>query len=158
MAGTKMETAPVAPGSQAVQPALAAPATAPATTAMATPPTKAQQESWFGLHLFGGRKAPQTTPTQFGSETLAAKEKPPETNAPQEIENITATVTDYATTPYGKIVVFLDNGQVWRQPDSDTGTVHMKKVNKVEISRAIFNSYSMMINKRPPVIKVVRVK
>jgi hypothetical protein len=124
-------------------------------------PTRAQQESWFGLHLFGGRRKPQTTPDQFGNETVATTAKPSEPAAPEEIDKIVASVSQYALTPYGKVIVFLGNGQIWQQAESDTGVAHFRPKgaeNTVEISRALLGSYSMQVNGRRPIIKVTRIK
>jgi hypothetical protein len=139
--------------------------------ALATPPPVAKKDdsSWFGLdHIFGGdSERPQTEPKQFGSERLPppeqAKVNPPPPEAPkvQEIDSITATVTDYALTPTGRFVVFLDNDQVWQQIEGDTYKAHFKKNpkdNTVVISRAFLGSYALKINDLNQVYKVKRVK
>jgi hypothetical protein len=136
-------------------------ATPPAALPANRAPTKEEQESWFGFDLsglFGSSPAEQTTAQQFGSDQL------PETHAREqtaehEVDSITANVTEYAYTPFGKFIVFLDNGQVWRQieGDSDHATFH-KKDNKVEITRGLIGSYNLMINGSERVFKVDRVK
>ncbi|MFZ1988350.1 MAG: hypothetical protein WAW96_01135 [Alphaproteobacteria bacterium] len=164
------EAAPATPMAMATPAAPSTPAPAAATVAPAAPssavasaqPTPEQQKSWFGLHL-GGHKQPQTEPTKFGSETLPKETKTVEgmPEPPKEVDEISATLTDYAKTSLGKIVVFLDNGQVWRQAESDSGNAHFKSKmsdNKVVISRGPFNSYSMVVNKGGALIKVQRIK
>ncbi len=91
--------------------------TAEAPPAPPAPPTKEQKESWFGLdNLFGGGEGkPQATPEQFGEERI---EKPPgkvEEAKEEQVESITAKLSDYAKNSFGKFIVFLDNGQVWQQ-------------------------------------------
>jgi hypothetical protein len=138
--------------------------------ALATPPadlahepTKDEQKSWFGFDmgaLFGtGSSAKQTTPQQFGGETTPQAQAQQQTVAAEEIDSISAGVTDYSFTPFGKFIVFLNNGQIWRQSDGDAA--HFKKVaidNTVTISRGLLGSYNLQINDGNHVYKVTRVK
>lgn len=139
-------------------------ATPPASVASSGPPTKEEQKSWFGFNLgniFGTSPAQQTTPQQFGSDKLPQPETKPVPGAPQEVDSITAGVTDYAFTPFGKFIVFLDNGQVWRQSEGDADQAHFKKNpkdNTVTISRGFIGSYNLKINDSDMTFKVTRVK
>ena len=132
-----------------------------------SPPTEEQQKSWFGFDvggLFGTAPAQQTTPQQFGSDKLPAPPPPPpgaEPAQPPVIDSITAGVTDYAIKPFGKFIVFLDNGQVWKQQEGDADHAHFEKNpkdNKVTISRGFIGSYNMTLNDSDKVYKVTRVK
>ena len=73
---------------------------------------------------------------------------------------IAAKVTDYAYNPVGRIVIFLENGQVWQQLEGDTDRVHFKKgeVNTVVISRGMLGSYNLRVNDTGLAIKVRRLK
>ncbi|HEY4123995.1 MAG TPA: hypothetical protein VGM36_05240 [Rhizomicrobium sp.] len=143
-----------------------APQFQPSTQAAAAPPappSRQEKESWFGLdNLFGGGEdKPQTTPQQFGEERV---EKPPaqvEEAKSEEVESITAKLSDYAKNSYGKFIVFLDNGQVWAQISADTGKAHFAKDakdNTVTIERAFMGSYSMTISDNTKLFKVKRLK
>ena len=132
---------------------------------LAHPPTKEEQETWFGFDiggLFSGGSPKQTTPEQFGSERVAPP--PPrsgEAPKPEEIESIAAGVTEYSLTPFGRFIVFLDNGQIWHQIEGDTDQAHFHKIatdNKVVVERGAFGSYNMLINDGEHVYKVKRVK
>jgi hypothetical protein len=144
-----------------VKDALAVP---PAT--LAHEPTKEEQQSWFGFDfggLFNSDGSPsQTTPQQFGSEQIApAPAQPGEPPKAEEIESIAAGVTEYSFTPFGKFIVFLDNGQIWRQIEGDTDQAHFHRVaadNKVTISRGVFGSYNLQLNGGARIYKVNRVK
>jgi hypothetical protein len=127
------------------------------------PPTKDEEESWFGFDLsglFGSSPGQQTTPQQFGSEHL------PETQAKEdvaahEVESIAAGVTEYAYTPFGKFIVFLDNGQVWRQAEGDADHAIFHKIakdNRVTISRGALGSYNLKVNDSDKIFKVDRAK
>lgn len=131
--------------------------------AMTTPPTKEEEKSWFGFNLgglFGGSAPAQTTPQQFGQETTPQVQQNVET-AKQEVDSISAGVTEYSYTLDRKFIVFLDNGQVWRQMQGDTTVAHFNKAakdNTVTIERGAFNSYDLSINDSNQTIKVIRVK
>jgi hypothetical protein len=138
-------------------------ATPPSALPANRPPTTEEQRSWFGFdlgNLFGASPAQQTTPQQFGSDRL------PEVHAKEDaaaaaVDSITAGVTEVSYTPFGKFIVFLDNGQVWRQieGDSDHATFRRPaKVNKVTIDRGLIGSYNLMINDSAKTFKVTRVK
>ena len=126
-------------------------------------PTKEEQQSWFGFNLsglFGSSPEQQTTPQQFGSDKL------PETHAKEEaasqaVESITSGVTEYAYNPFGKFIVFLDNGQIWKQEEGDSDHALFRKKatdNKVTISRGALGSYNLSINDSDKVYKAVRIK
>jgi hypothetical protein len=128
------------------------------------PPTEAEQKSWFGFdigNLFGTAPAQQTTPQQFGSESLPPKPlAPDETPPPGPIDSITAKVTNYAMDPFGKFVLFLDNDQVWQQiqGDSERATFTKGGGDTVTISRGFIGSYNLSIGNSNKVFKVKRVK
>ncbi|MDE2499974.1 MAG: hypothetical protein KGL56_07245 [Alphaproteobacteria bacterium] len=153
---------PVAP--QTVAPPTVAPQAQPVQTATAAS-SKEKDDSWFGLDLgsWFGAVSPnrQTTPQQFGSESLppppvAPGEAPP----PKPIDSITATVSDFAYNPYGRFTVFLDNGQIWQQLQGDTSQARFSKRQKdtVTISRAALGSYSLVIAGHLELYKVKRIK
>ena len=136
--------------------------------ALATPPTildheptKEEQQSWFGFdigELFGGGSSTPTTPEQFGKERTAEQQAIRER---EEIDSISAGVTDVSFTPFGQFIVFLDNGQVWRQLQGEAERAHFKsntKENKVMISRGAIGSYNLQLNDSVKFYKVTRVK
>jgi hypothetical protein len=136
--------------------------------ALATPPasldhepTKQEQQSWFGFdigNLFGGGSSGPTTPEQFGKERTQEAEQARQHEA---IDSIAAGVTEVAFTPYGQFILFLDNGQVWRQIPGDADRAHFKSKasdNKVTISRGLLGSYNITINDSAKLYKVTRVK
>ena len=143
-----------------VKDALAVP---PAALPNNRPPTVEEQRSWFGFDLgslFGGAPARQTTAAQFGSDKLPATHATEET-APAEVDSIAAGVTDVAYTPFGKFIVFLDNGQVWRQIEGDSEQAIFKRparANRVTISRGFIGSYNLIIDGSNRMYKVTRVK
>jgi hypothetical protein len=136
--------------------------------AQSTPQEPVDNRAWYDPgRIFGTSPAQQTTPEQFGAEALAPPPAPPRKPGepappapPQPIDSITAKVSDYAYSPYGRAVIFLDNGQIWQQILGDTDRPHFKKgeVNTVVISRGALGSYNMVINDAGSAIKVHRIK
>ena len=120
--------------------------------------TKDDKTSLFGLdlsNLFGSGKQ---TAEQFGAERLPPQEA---ASAPETIDSIVAGVTEYSFNPFGRFVVFLDNGQIWRQLDSDSGRVLFSRTlsdNKVTISRGAFGSYNLRLAGQNALFKVRRLK
>lgn len=138
-------------------------ATPPAALPGDRQPTAEEQRSWFGFdlgNLFGTTPEQQTTPARFGSDRL------PETHAKEDqaaaaVDSITAGVTDVAYTPFGKFIVFLDNGQVWRQIEGDSDRAVFRKPaknNTVTIGRGFVGSYNLTLNDSERMYKVNRVK
>jgi hypothetical protein len=127
------------------------------------PPTAQEQKNWFGFDLgglFGNSPAQQTTPDKFGAERVAAPPPTPgEPPPPEAIDHITAKVTDFSYTPFGKFIIFLDNGQVWRQVEGDSDKADFDRSgDTVTIERAMLGSYGLKINDSSKIYKVKRVK
>jgi hypothetical protein len=121
--------------------------------------TEAEKESLFGFDFGGIFSSPEgpTTPEEFGKNQMPQTQE----EEAQVLESVTAGVTDYGMTPFGKFIVFLDNGQVWRQLDSDTGVasfMRAAKDNEVTVSRGLFGSYNLKINDGNGTYKVKRIK
>jgi hypothetical protein len=104
---------------------------------------------WFG---FSRPPKPVTRPEDFG--------KPPAAE-PGEITQLTAMVAEFAKTPRGKSIFILDNGQVWRQLDSDSDEVFEPapgKPMRVTIEMGSFGGYNLSVAGRNGIIKVRRLK
>jgi hypothetical protein len=147
-----------------VRPAQEAMARPPEPSEATHPPTKEEQKSWFGFDvgdLFNSSPEKQKTPQQFGADNLPSTKAKVE-EAESEVDSISAGVTDYAFTPFGKFIVFLDNGQVWRQIAGDSGDKPMlhknPKDNTVTVERGLIGSYNLMFNDSTRTYKVERVK
>ena len=138
--------------------------------ALGTPPDKLagnpsadEQKSWFGFDiagLFGGNdKATQATPQKFGQESVQ-NDAPAAAPEMQEIDSITAGVTDYSFRD-NKFTVFLDNGQIWQQLSGDSNVARFRnnpKDNSITISRGFLKSYNLKVNDDNSYYKVKRLK
>ena len=110
--------------------------------------------AWFGFTQEG---PPVTKAEDFG--IAPAKNTRPD--APKEITEISAGVTEFAKTPLGKAIFILDNGQIWRQIDGDSSEVNRRSSEgpmQVRIEKAIMGSYSLYIEGTKRMVKVRRLK
>ncbi len=124
-----------------------------AKRALAAPPqptsAKGGISEWFGF----SRPQTVTKADDFG--------KPPPQPQPNEINEIRAAVVDFAKTAHGRSIFVLDNGQVWRQLDSDVSEVRdppSGTTMKVTIGTGVLGSYNLTIDGRNALIKVRRLK
>ena len=130
-------------------------ATVRGKAALAAPvptPPQAKEKSlldWFGF----SKPAPVIKPEDFG--------KPAPEPGPGEVTQITGTVLEFAKTARGKAVFILENGQVWRQLDSDRTEVQplpQGVAMKVTIETGVLGSYNLTIEGRNGLVKVSRLK
>ncbi len=132
----------------------------------AAPP--ADNRAWYDPgRIFGTSPSQQVRPEQFGAEALTAPTPPPPKpgepappSPPAPIDSITAVVTDYSFNPFGKFVVFLDNGQIWQQLQGESDLAKFPKHDKITvvISRGGLGSYDLTINDQSKFFKVRRIK
>lgn len=128
-------------------------AAARARMVLASPPaTGAGDAAGSSPDSFGLARPPTPVarPEQFGKPVPRA----------EELQSITATAIEFAKTPHGKALFVLDNGQVWRQLDSDGTEVVTPRASgiKVTIERGAFGSYNLTMDGRSALIKVARVR
>jgi hypothetical protein len=127
-------------------------------------PTVEEQKSWFGFDmgdLFGTSPKAQTTPEQFGAENTPAVRVERKAQEAKQIDSISAKVSEYAYNPFGKFIVFLENGQVWKQIQGDSDHARFRRKaadNTVTISRGFLGSYNLSINGSSRIYKVTRIK
>ncbi|MEZ5938280.1 MAG: hypothetical protein R3C52_08675 [Hyphomonadaceae bacterium] len=69
----------------------------------------------------------------------------------QPLDSVTLAVKSIATGRDGKLRVVMENGQVWRQIDSERVRNLGKGPWQAEIKRGVFGSFFLKINDRPAV-------
>lgn len=69
-------------------------------------------------------------------------------------------VASYATVPYEKLLVTLENGQVWQQITGDTQKVRvdLKRNQTVNIEESSLSGYKMHLNEMRRTVRVKRVQ
>lgn len=129
------------------------------------PPTPEEQMVDFGRR----EQKPETAPppgTSEGGLSILGMEiigpSAPEASSPAgfaPIDRISSKIVDYATTPDGKLIVFLENGHVWRQIDSERTFVPSDAEERIAtIREAALGSYMMKIGDSNRTVRVRRVK
>lgn len=163
---------PTAPAEAAAQPApeVAASVSVPSAPVTAAAPATKKSGGWmFGL--FGGGKkeaevataqsapaAPLTPEASFGANRLPKTESA--ADKPKSVSSIRSAITDYAYTPFDRIIVFLENGQVWRQIDGDSKKLRLRKgeTYTAEIDKGAFGSFNLAVDGIDGMVKVTRIK
>lgn len=125
-----------------------------AKSALAIPPQPAKDPG-VTVETFGLPRAqkPVEKVEDFG--------KPAPPPKPDEIKEIAENVLEFARTPRGRAIFILENGQVWRQLDSDTTELRdppLGKTMRVKIEYGFLGSYNLTIEGRNGLIKVTRLK
>jgi hypothetical protein len=111
----------------------------------------AQRLQCFDRYAPRAKDALQPKPADFGNPVTPR----------QEVEQVAATVRELSKTVRGRAVFALDNGQVWRQLDSDDVNVPDPapgSVVKVTIARGAMGSYTLTMEGRNGLIRVRRVE
>lgn len=123
------------------------------------PPTPEEQAAAFGQRAERPME-PDDGFSIFGLTIIGAGDAPaaPEP-AFERITSVTAKISDYAFTPDGKIIVFLENGHVWRQIDATKPRVPSDPEERiVTVREASLGSYMMTIGEANRSYRVRRVR
>lgn len=179
-------TAPATITEAASEPRVASVPEAALPPAPASAPAPKKKSGWFG-GWFGGKKEapPATTTTTTTTTTMASNEAPASAPAPsaaptpeaqfgaervpkaeeervkeERVDEIHVAVDQWAFTPFGKIIVFLNNGQVWQQLDADRTRFRLRQNQKytAKVSRGVLRSYQLSFEGVSGTAKVTRIK
>ena len=93
-------------------------------------------------HIENGEAAPSKE-NMFGASTsLATPKKPERETQGEDLQQITGKVVAVSHSENGSVILTLDNGQVWRQQDSDA-TLVIEIDDSVTISRASLGTFRL---------------
>ncbi len=101
----------------------------------------------------------RTAEDAFGAETLDATKR--EKREKSKSARLDAKVVEVRVNPYKDITVTLDNGQVWRQLQGDSETVHIpagERLYTVTLKKGPLGNYRMRVNELKRWIRVTRIK
>jgi hypothetical protein len=90
--------------------------------------------------------------TGLGSERL------PRAASDRRASEMVAGVASITFDPRGHFTVTLDNGQVWRQLEGDTGVLQKAGISTVRISRGALGSYDLNVEGRNATYRVMRLR
>jgi hypothetical protein len=74
-----------------------------------------------------------------------------------EIDSLEGSITEILYTGSKKVVIALDNGQMWRQTSSESTPI-LRVGDKVEIKRGILGSFRLKFLKQGRMVDVLRVR
>jgi len=93
-------------------------------------------------HIETGEEAPSKE-NMFGASTsLATPKKPERETKDEDLQQISGKVVAVSHSESGAVILTLDNGQVWRQQDSDA-TLVIEIDDSVTISRASLGTFRL---------------
>jgi hypothetical protein len=139
---------------------------AAADAAAATVARETRKKEDFGLSGADLAKADRAspddfvarTPDEFGGEAVPEIRRAVES---RRLKEITATATSIKVNSIKQATLYLDNGQVWKQLESDSVNINHARSNKsyaVTIKRGAFGNYLATIEGLHRTIRVTRVK
>jgi len=98
------------------------------------------------------------TPEEFGSERIPEKRKEREN---KRLKSILSKVVEIRISKFGKVTLTLENGQVWRQLNSDSKVLRINGKDKLytaKVKRSIMGNYMLTIKELKRTIRVRRIK
>ena len=98
------------------------------------------------------------TPEEFGGEYLSDARKERED---KRLKSITGKVAEVRVNQFGKVTLTLENGQVWRQLDSDNKRLYFSDDDKLytaKVKRSLFGNYMLTVNEMKRTIRVRRIE
>lgn len=129
--------------------------TAGATSDIAAPETEenAEDEKRGLFGFIGGLTKKPTTPEEFGLE-----DEPDEADV---ITEISGNISDFRITGTGRVIVLLDNGQIWQQIPGDSTRLReqiMERQTSATIETAAMGTYLMSLSPSGRSIRVKRIQ
>ncbi len=103
---------------------------------------------------------PNAAPVGIGAEQVIARDQTREDMIEQLEEARGLLVARYDQVPYERLVVTLENGQVWRQIKGDTQSIRvdLKRNQTVDITESSISGYKLRLNEMRRTVRVERVK
>jgi hypothetical protein len=96
----------------------------------------------------------------IGADQVIARNQTREDMIEQLEEARGLLVASYDQVPYERLVVTLENGQVWRQIKGDTQSIRvdLQRNQTVDISESSISGYKLRLNEMRRTVRVERVK
>ncbi len=111
----------------------------------------------FGLNGQMAEKS-DDQPDDFGGENVREIRKK---NEKERLKSINAKVVEIRVNSLKTATISLENGQVWRQLDSDDKVLRISKKERLytaKVKRSAFGNYMMTVNELHTTIRVRRIK
>ena len=103
---------------------------------------------------------PRAEPEGIGASQVIASTQTKDELVESLEKAIGLVVASYGTVPYEKLLVTLENGQVWRQITGDTQKIRvdLKRNQTVDIEESSLSGYKMRLNEMRRTVRVRRVQ
>jgi len=121
---------------------------------------KEEEKQEFGLSPAEAKANDPFEEKEFGAEDLPRIVKA-DSDDGEEVRSIESKVVEVSRTLNGKLLIILENGQVWRQIDGDSSTPYIpSKVDGLTatVKKAAFGSYSVRVSSARDAFKAKRIK
>ena len=117
-------------------------------------------EADAGLAADAVEPVPNTAPVGIGAEQVIARDQTREDMIEQLEEARGLLVASYDQVPYERLVVTLENGQVWRQIKGDTQRIRvdLQRNQTVDITESSISGYKLRLNEMRRTVRVERVR
>jgi hypothetical protein len=124
---------------------------APETQTQVDPPS---------MELDAGPADDDVEPAGIGASQVVARNQTREEQLESLEKESGLIVASYDTVPYEKLLVTLENGQVWRQIKGDTQKIRvdLKRNQTVDIEESSLSGYKMHLNEMRRTVRVERVQ
>lgn len=102
----------------------------------------------------------KSAPEGIGASQVIARTETDEERI-ESLEKVEGlAVASYATVPYEKLQVTLENGQIWRQIVGDTQKIRvdLKRNQTVDIEESSLSGYKLRLNEMRRTVRVERVR
>jgi len=101
-----------------------------------------------------------TNESEIGAEQVSARSMTSEERRAALASVSNQSVAQYSIVPYERLVVKLENGQIWRQIKGDVQRirVNLEKNQSVDITESRFGGYQLRLNEMRRIIRVERIK
>jgi len=103
---------------------------------------------------------PNATAVGIGADQVIARNQTREEMIEELEKEEGLRVASYDKVPYERLVVTLENGQVWRQIKGDTQNIRvdLKRNQTVDITESSISGYKLRLNEMRRMIRVERVR
>jgi len=121
-----------------------------------------KERSHFGLSGSQGEDRADAgefeTPDEFGSEAIPEKRKERDN---KRLKRLTAKIVEIKISPYDKVTLLLENGQIWRQLSADDHVLRFSRDGRLYtavVKRSIMGNYLLTVKELKRTIRVRRIK
>ena len=133
-----------------------------ATVPPANPPTETAAEAVAETVVAAAVVTAESVPEEdeIGAEQVRARTATQEEREAALERATSQRVAEYDMVPFERLVVTLENGQVWRQIKGDVQRirVNLRKNQTVDINESSFGGYQLRLNEMRRTIRVERIR